>query len=222
MVPPTDLSKPANRGASARLDGSILAATLAFSLVGMALLVRFALDSADRQRAWAILVYGATLVACSFLSFLYNSFAWVRWRPILRYLDHAAIFLLIAGTYTPFASRGLPGPLGFSVLQWVWALAGTGVVLKLLLFGAHERLFVGFYLAIGWFIVTAGRDALATIAAPALLLLAVGGLAYTVGAIVYARDRGRWTAPLWHGFVLTGSVAHFGAVVALVAAAPAA
>ena len=92
--------------------------------------------------------------------------------------------------------------------------------MKLLLFGAHERLFVGFYLAIGWFIVTAGRDALVMIAAPALLLLAVGGLAYTAGAIIYARDRGRWTAPVWHSCVLAGSVAHFLAVIALVATAP--
>ena len=65
----------------------------------------------------SILVYGATLVACSFCSFLYNSFAWARWRPVLRYLDHAAIFLLVAGTYTPFADSDLRGPLGFSVLD---------------------------------------------------------------------------------------------------------
>src|SRR5258708_37469993 len=101
-----------------RVDGTILAATLVFSLAAMALLAYFAIESADRQRALAILVYGATLVACSFLSFLYNSFTWVRCRPILRYLDHAAIFLLIAGTYTPFAGSELRGPLGFSVLQW--------------------------------------------------------------------------------------------------------
>lgn len=205
-----------------RLDGSILAATLAFSITALALLVRFAIESADRQRALAILVYGATLVACSFCSFLYNTFAWVRWRPALRYLDHAAIFLLIAGTYTPFASSELRGPLGFSVLAWVWALAGAGVVIKLLLFGAYDRLFVGAYIAIGWFILTAGRAAIAAIAAPALALLVIGGLAYTAGAIVYARDRGRWTAPLWHSCVLAGSLAHFLAVVALVVTAPAA
>ncbi len=161
-----------------RLDGSILATTLAFSVTAMALLVYFAIESVDRQRALAILVYGGTLVACSFCSFLYNTFAWARWRSALRYLDHAAIFLLIAGTYTPFASSALRGPLGFSVLAWVWALACLGVV--------------------------------------------IGGLAYTAGAIVYARDSGRWTAPVWHSCVLAGSLAHFLAVVALVVAAPAA
>jgi hemolysin III len=205
-----------------RIDGSILVATFAFSLGAMALLAYFAIESTDRRRALAILVYGATLVACSFCSFLYNSFAWVRCRPILRYLDHAAIFLLIAGTYTPFAGNELRGPLGFSVLQWVWALAGLGVALKLLLFGAYDRLFVAVYLAIGWFIVTAGREVLAAIAAPALLLLIIGGLAYTAGAIVFARDRGRWTAPVWHSCVLAGSLAHFLAVIALVLTTPSA
>lgn len=205
-----------------RLDGSILAATLAFSLTAMALLVYFAIGSVDPRRAIAILVYGGTLVACSLCSFLYNTFAWARWRSVLRYLDHAAIFLLIAGTYTPFASSDLRGPLGFSVLAWVWALAGMGVVMKLLLFGAYDRIFVGVYVAIGWFIVTAGRDAVAAIAAPALVLLVIGGLAYTAGAIVYARDGGRWTAAVWHSCVLTGSLAHFLAVVALVVTAPAA
>lgn len=205
-----------------RLDGSILAATLAFSITAMALLVYFAIESVDRQRALAILVYGGTLVVCSSCSFLYNTFAWARWRPALRYLDHAAIFLLIAGTYTPFAGGDLRGPLGFSVLAWVWALACMGVVMKLLLFGAYDRLFVAVYVAIGWFIVTAGREALAAIAAPALALLAIGGVVYTAGAVVYARDRGRWTAPIWHSCVLAGSLAHFLAVVALVVAAPAA
>jgi len=204
-----------------RIDGSILVATFAFSLGAMALLAYFAIESADRRQALAILVYGATLVACSFCSFLYNSFAWVRCRPILRYLDHAAIFLLIAGTYTPFAGSELRGPLGFSVLQWVWGLAGLGVALKLLLFGVYDRLFIVVYVAIGWFILTAGREALAAIAGRALLLLIIGGLVYTAGAIVFARDRGRWTAPVWHSCVLAGSLMHFLAVIALVAAGPA-
>lgn len=205
-----------------RIDGLILAATFTFSLVAMALLAYLAVESGDGQRAAAILVYGATLVACSFFSFLYNSFAWVRCRPALRYLDHAAIFLLIAGTYTPFADGDLNGPLGFSVLAWVWALAGAGIVMKLVLSGAYDRVFVGIYVAIGWFIVTAGRAALAAIARPALLLLLAGGVVYTAGAVVYARDRGRWTAPLWHSCVLAGSLAHFLAVIALVLLAPAA
>src|SRR5258707_7403390 len=188
-----------------RLDGSILAANLAFSLTAMALLVCFAIGSVDRQRALAILVYGGTLVACSLCSFLYNTFAWARWRSALRYLDHAAIFLLIAGTYTPFASSALRGPLGFSVLAWVWALACTGVVMKLLLFGAYDRIFVGVYVAIGWFIVAAGREAVAAIAAPALVLLVIGGLRHTAREHAYLRGPGRPAEPRLDALVHGGS-----------------
>jgi hemolysin III len=199
------------------IDRSILAATLAFSLVALALLVHFVAAGIDRQRALPILVYGATLVACALCSFLYHGLPQARRRPLLRYCDHAAIFLLIAGTYTPFAHDDLRGPLGFSVLEWVWALTSLGMVLKLVLLGAYDRAFVGLYIGIGWFILAAGRQAIAAIAPPSLALLAFGGFVYTAGAIVYARDRGRWTAPIWHCCVLIGGVAHFLAVLVLAA-----
>lgn len=199
------------------IDRSILAATLAFSLVALAMLAHFAAATVDRQRALAILVYGVTLVVCALCSFLYHGLPLARCRPLLRYCDHAAIFLLIAGTYTPFAGDDLRGPLGFSVLEWVWALTSLGMLLKLVSLGAYDRAFVGLYIGVGWFILAAGREAIAAIAPPSLALLVCGGLVYTAGAIVYARDRGRWTAPIWHGCVLTGGLAHFLAVLVLAA-----
>jgi hemolysin III len=203
--PPQDTSR--------RTDRSILAATLAFSLVAMAVLAGVAATCTDAREAVAILVYAATLLASALCSFVYHVLARPRWRPALRYLDHAAIFLLIAGTYTPFANDALRGPFGFTVLEWVWGLALGGVALKLLLIGVYDRAFVGLYIGIGWFILAAGRAAIAAIALPSLLLLAFGGLVYTGGAIIYARDRGRWAAPTWHGCVLTAAFAHFLAVV---------
>jgi hemolysin III len=200
------------------IDRSILAATLAFSLTALAMLAHFAAGSVDRRRALAILVYGGTLVACALCSFLYHGLPRARWRPLLRYFDHAAIFLLIAGTYTPFAGDNLRGPLGFGVLQWVWALTSLGMLLKIVLLDAYDRFFVALYVGIGWFILAAGRDAIAAIAPPSLALLMLGGLVYTAGAIVYARDRGRWTAPIWHSCVLAGALAHFLAVLALATA----
>ncbi len=137
-----------------------------------------------------------------------------RRRGVLRYLDHAAIFLLIAGTYTPFA-LGFHGPFGVGLLQWVWGLALVGILLKLLLFGSYDRVFVAIYLAIGWLFVTALNQFLTTVTLPALVFLAIGGVAYTVGAVIYARDIGRWTAAVWHGCVLAGSLTHFIAVVVL-------
>ncbi|HLG87383.1 MAG TPA: hemolysin III family protein [Alphaproteobacteria bacterium] len=197
-----------------RVDDSVLAATLIFSVAAMALLLRSAIGSADRRQAIAVVVYGTTLVACALCSFLYQTVARARWRRILRYLDHAAIFLLIAGTYTPFASDDLRGPFGLSLLVWVWALASLGLMLKLLLLGAYDRIFVGLYVGIGWFVVVSLSESIRVIGPVSLALLIVGGIAYTAGAIVYARNNSRWTAPIWHSCVLAGCLTHFLAVIA--------
>jgi hemolysin III len=197
-----------------RVDDSVLAATLGFSIAAMALLLHSATGSADRRQAIAVVVYGTTLVACALCSFLYHTVARARWRRILRYLDHAAIFLLIAGTYTPFASDDMRGPFGLSLLVWVWALASLGVMLKLLLLGPYDRIFVGIYVGIGWFVVVSLGESIRVIAPASLVLLIVGGIAYTAGAIVYARNTSRWTAPIWHCCVLAGCLTHFLAVIA--------
>ena len=199
------------------IDRSILAATLALSLVALAVLGYFASVSAERPRAFTILIYGATFVTCAFCSFLYHELPQTRWRPFLRYCDHAAIFLLIAGTYTPFAGDDLHGPLGFTVLEWIWALTSLGMLLKLVLLGTYERAFLALYVGIGWFIFAAGREAIAAVALPSMALLIFGGVVYTAGAIIYARDRGRWTTPIWHCCVLIGGVSHFLAVLVLAA-----
>ncbi|HEV2549821.1 MAG TPA: hemolysin III family protein [Stellaceae bacterium] len=200
--------------APVRVDDSVLAATLVFSIAAMTMLLHSAIGSADRRQAIAVVVYGTTLVACALCSFLYHTVARARWRRILRYLDHAAIFLLIAGTYTPFARDDLRGPFGLSLLVWVWALASLGVVLKLLLLGAYDRVFVGMYVGIGWLVVVSLGESIRVIAPAPLLLLIVGGIAYTAGAMVYARNTSRWTAPIWHCCVLAGCLTHYFAVIA--------
>ena len=93
--------------------------------------------------------------------------------------------------------------------------AAVGIVFKLLLFGSYDRVFVAIYLAIGWLFVTALNQFLALVTLPSLIFLTIGGVAYTVGAVIYARDIGRWTAAVWHGCVLAGSLTHFIAVVVL-------
>jgi hemolysin III len=203
------ITRPA--GVSRQVNRAILTATLAFAGIALAVLAIIALAAHDA----ASLVYGLCLAACSLCSFLYNMLERAKRRDVLRYLDHAAIFLLIAGTYTPFAATGLHGPFGVSLLAWVWGLALVGMALKLVLPKAHDRAFVGVYLAMGWLFVTAVDEVLRHVPPLSLGLLAVGGLAYTVGAIIYARDIGRWTDPVWHSFVLAGAVTHFLAVVAL-------
>ena len=213
------MAKSPTSGAARRVDRAILSATLAFSGGALAGLVVLAFALRDSHSTVASLIYGVCLVLCSLCSFLYNMLETARRRRVLRYLDHAAIFLLIAGTYTPFAV-GLRGPFGFALLEWVWALALAGIALKLLLFGSYDRIFVGIYLALGWLFVTALNQFVTMIAPTALVFLAIGGVAYTVGAVIYARDIGRWTAAVWHACVLAGSLTHFIAVVVLRLTAP--
>lgn len=205
LVLPTGLARLVNR--------AVLTATLAFGAAGLALLFALALVKRDAAFAATSLVYGTSLVACALCSFLYNMLETAPRRDLLRRLDHAAIFLLIAGTYTPFAG-GIHGLFGISLLTWVWGVAVIGVLLKLVLGNAFDRGFVALYLALGWLAVTAGRE-VASLPVLPLVLLGIGGVAYTVGALVYARDIGRWTDPVWHSCVLAGNVIHFLAVIAL-------
>ena len=211
------MAKSLTIGLSRLVDRAILTATLAFSGGALIGLVALAFASTASHGTGASLIYGVCLVLCSLCSYLYNMLETARRRRLLRYFDHAAIFLLIAGTYTPFAG-GFHGPFGIALLEWVWGLAIVGIVLKLLLFGSYDRLFVGIYLAIGWLFVSALNQFLATITPSSLVFLTIGGVAYTVGALIYARDIGRWTAAVWHGCVLTGSLTHFIAVVLLLTA----
>jgi hemolysin III len=216
MNQPHGLRVAARSGAAARqLDRFLVTLTLGFSAAALLSLVVLAATALDLWRALPAVVYGATLVACSLCSYLYNMREEAPRRRLFRSLDHAAIFLLIAGTYTPFAARGVVGPFGVGLLAWIWGLAGIGIVLKLALGPAYERGFVALYLAMGWLCVTALEQFVRGLTPLALACLAAGGIAYTLGALVYARGIGRWTGAVWHGFVLAGIATHFCAVAAL-------
>ncbi len=207
-------------GASRRVNRLVITATLLFSAAAMVALIIIALTMLDRSRAEVGLVYGTTLVACSVTSYLYHMLEDAPRRGLLRYLDHAAIFLLIAGTYTPFAASDIRGPFGLGhLLEWVWVLALVGAMLKLVLDESYDRFFVGVYLAIGWLFISSLDQFLAAVTPLALAFLVIGGAAYTLGALVYMRDVGRWTDPIWHCCVLTGSFTHFIAVLVLLLAA---
>src|SRR4051812_14801624 len=190
------MAKSVALGVARSVDRVILTATLAFSGGALVGLVALAIAGRAGHGTGAGLIYGVCLLLCSLCSYLYNMLETAPRRRLLRYLDHAAIFLLIAGTYTPFAA-GFSGPFGFDLLECVWGLAIVGIVLKLLLFGSYDRLFVAIYLAIGWLFVSAINQFIALVTPPSLIFLAIGGVAYTVGAIIYARDIGRWTAAVW-------------------------
>lgn len=162
-------------------------------------------------------IFAGTLVLVYLCSTLYHALVLTRARRVFQILDHAAIYLLIAGTYTPFMLIALRGALGWSLLILVWALALAGIVFKSVAPGAFsnprlERLSALVYLMQGWLVVVALRPLLEAIGWHAMAWLAAGGLAYTFGILFFAFDRHRYFHAAWHLFVLAGSLAHYCAI----------
>ena len=182
------------------------------SIVGLAVLVGFA---AKWGNAWHLVgcsIFGATLILTYTASTLYHSIPLERAKRILRSLDHSAIFLLIAGTYTPFTLVNLRGPWGWSILGVVWGIAIFGIVLEFTPLRSIRAIPIVLYLVLGWLIVIATKPMFATVATGGLVLVATGGLVYTVGIIFYGLKRMRYHHAIWHVFVMVGSTLHFFAV----------
>lgn len=181
------------------------------AIAGLAVLVTFA---AMRGSAWHVVgcsVFGATMVLLYTSSTVYHAIRAPRARQVLRRLDHAGIFLLIAGTYTPFTLVSLRGPWGWSLLGVIWGLAILGILLQS---GPrrHPVLSVALYVVMGWTALIAIRPLFSSLPLGGLLLLVLGGLAYTAGILFYAWRRLPFNHSIWHGFVLVGTLLHFFAV----------
>lgn len=189
---------------------------LALSVVGLVVLVPLSAARGTTTHLVACAVYGATLVLLYAASTLYHSFQRPRLKRLLRRIDHAAIYLLIAGTYTPFALVNLRGGWGWALFGVAWGMAAFGVVYKLFFMGRLRCLSTSLYLVMGWMAVAAAKPFLASVAVHGLLLLAVGGLLYTAGVWFYVRDHRRYHHAVWHLFVLGGSACHYAAVVTAV------
>ena len=159
----------------------------------------------------AIAVYAACLVIMLFFSAAYN-LASPRRRPLLRRLDHAGIFLMIAGSYTPFTTQRLHGAWALGMTAGVWILALAGVIGKLFLPGLDKRFWVVLYIALGWLAVIAVKPLLAGVSIVALSLLLAGGLVYSMGVIVYLRETLPFRRAIWHSFVLAAAVTHYVAI----------
>ncbi len=157
-------------------------------------------------------IFSVTLVLVYVCSSLYHSLVLTRARHVFQILDHAAIYLLIAGTYTPFMLVSLHGPLAWSILAVVWGLAAAGVLFKSFAVGRFETFSTLVYLFQGWFIVFAIVPLEHAIGARGMAWLAAGGLFYTFGIIFFALGRLRYFHATWHLFVLAGSFAHYGAI----------
>jgi len=157
-------------------------------------------------------VFAASLILMYTASTLYHSVPPSRAKDVLRVIDHISIYLLIAGTYTPFTLITLQGPWGWSLFGTIWGLAAVGVVFKLFFTGRFEALSLALYLGMGWCAVVAARPLLDNLPTGGLVLLAAGGACYTLGVAFYVWRRLRYHHAIWHAFVLAGSVLHFFAV----------
>ena len=208
----SDLARRRAAAASRRVNQVVLAATLILAVPAAAALI-FA--AASEREVAAAAIYGASLVACAFFSFAYHLSDGSRLRPLLRRLDHSAIFLLIAGTYTPFAIV-LGEDRGFILVGAVWILAFIGMILKLAVGARWHGFFVVAYLALGWLALVDLANLVRALTPGTLMLLAAGGAAFSIGALVHWRNRSDWSEPVWHALVLVGCATHFAAVARVV------
>ncbi|HSP07254.1 MAG TPA: hemolysin III family protein [Acidobacteriota bacterium] len=187
------------------------------AVVGLGLLVVFAVGSHDVWRIVSCSIYGFTLVLLYSASTLYHSFRNPKVKHWFRILDHACIYLLIAGTYTPFTLVTLRGPWGWSLFGIVWTLAACGLAFKLLYIGRFPIVSVTVYMLMGWMAVVAIKPMLERLPVEGLLWLVAGGLLYTVGVVFYATGgKLRYSHAIWHVFVLGGSICHYIAVLTCV------
>jgi hemolysin III len=158
-------------------------------------------------------VFASTMVLLYLASMLYNALPTGRAKRVFMKLDHGAIYLFIAGSYTPFALGALNGPWGWALFGVVWSLAAVGVLLKAIDRLSHPWLSTGFYLVMGWLEVIAVPQLVERVPLPGIALLVAGGLAYTAGVVFFLLDsRWRYAHAVWHGFVMFGTGFHFFAV----------
>jgi hemolysin III len=162
-------------------------------------------------------VVSVSIYCAGLLTMILASAAYQLWRrgpgkEILRRIDHAAIFFMIAATYTPFAANRLDHGTGTALLAAIWLCATLGVILKLAFPRRFERLSVVFYLAMGWMILAVAKPLSSALASTDLWLLAAGGLVYSAGVVFFLTERLPFHKPVWHGFVLVAVMLHFAAI----------
>lgn len=185
---------------------------LILSIAGFAVLLSLAIM---RGSAWHIVscaIYGSSLICLYTASTLYHGIRSRRLKRILRVCDHSAIYLLIAGTYTPFLLVNLRGSWGWSLLGVIWGLAMAGILFKVWFVEHFSFLSTVVYVLMGWLALVAVKPMLHLVPLTGLLWLLVGGVLYTVGVVFYAWKKVPYNHVIWHGFVLAGSTCHYFAV----------
>ncbi|PWC17769.1 PAQR family membrane homeostasis protein TrhA [Brenneria corticis] len=186
---------------------------LVFGIVGLVLLLVQAVNNgADGVAITSYSLYGGSIILLFLASTLYHAIPSPRAKHWLKKFDHCAIYVLIAGTYTPFLLVGLNSPLAQGLMVVIWSMALLGVIFKLAFAHRFEVLSLITYLVMGWLSLVVIYQLAMTLSLTGITLLAVGGAIYTLGVIFYACNRIPYNHAIWHGFVLGGSVCHFLAI----------
>ena len=183
---------------------------LTLALVGGIVLLTLAVMKGSISQVVGVSIYAVGIVAMLAFSTAYN-FAKPQYRPVLRRLDHAGIFLMIAGSYTPF-TMNLEGAWGWGMTAAVWSIAALGALGKLLLVTIDRKFWVAVYLAMGWLVVIALKPMIDSLAWYALALLVTGGVLYSTGVIFYVNKQLKFARAIWHGHVVAAAAAHWAAV----------
>ena len=179
------------------------------SVAALTILLIFSSREGDPWRITAFSIYGASLIILYLISTLYHSLTNSRIKAIFRRLDHAAIYLLIAGTYTPVILISLRTTWVIYILPVVWTMAIIGVYIKIFYIHRYEKLTLAYYIIMGWMALVAVKPLFNTIPIESFIWIFLGGIAYTAGVIFYSWHRLPFNHTIWHGFVLVGSFSHF-------------
>ncbi|WP_045027130.1 PAQR family membrane homeostasis protein TrhA [Draconibacterium sediminis] len=182
------------------------------TLLSIAALVLLVVFAAIKGNVWHVVsfsIFGSSLVLLYLSSTLYHSFTREKLKNLFVRFDHAAIFLLIAGTYTPFVLTTIRGALGWTLFGIIWGLAITGMVIRSIYLTRFRKLMVGIYLAMGWMFLLAIGPIVRNLPASSIAFLFVGGACYSIGVIFYSWRGLKYGHGIWHLFVLAGSIMHF-------------
>lgn len=194
-------------------DGIVHGVGIVFALVGATALIFYATLWSSHGELAAAWIYGLGLILCLSVSFTYNIWPHSRTKWILRRLDHSAIFILIAATYTPFLERGATHDPWIAVmLAAIWITAIVGVSLKCLFPGRYDKLAILLYLAMGWSGVVVMEEVSQYLPPVTVLLIVIGGLIYSLGVIFHIWEKLRFQNAIWHAFVVAAAAVHYGAV----------
>jgi len=197
-------------------DGCIHVIGVTASIVALTALLIMGVQAQATLWIVAVSIYGLALVAMFTCSAGYNFIVRPKVKAVFRRLDHAAIFLLIAGTYTPFALMKMDAKWGFTLLAVVWSMAAVGIAIKLFAPRYLDGVTTGLYLVQGWAVVVAWHPLVSAVPERVAFLLMLGGILYTVGVLFHLWERLPFQNAIWHGFVLAAASVHFAAVVDIV------